>query len=397
MNQFLQARSNLPKRLRNDLVTAMKILILSKQVTSRVDLIANRFGRVWHFADGLRSLGHEVIGIAANYHGASGPTLQEFPNSLVWYSRRVRPWSPFSWHAHTRFCIRTAIQFKPDITFAVSDAFHLLLGRQVAAFIGSKLWVDFYDDYECFTGSRLPGIRKRVRSIAHAASGVSCVTALLSAEIKRRSSTAQAPIVIPNGVNSDQFKPGDKETARRSLGLPTTLELVGTAGALDGSRGLNAALQAIGVLRGEQRRDVKLVLAGTSRLDIRDRENIIPLGNLDFAQMPTFWSAMDVAIVSVLDDDFGRYCFPLKLAEARACGLPLVCARVGVMKDLICRAVGYCLAPRDPTSLASALDRQLADKRLSQWRPEDWRLLSERLSEALEEVLWSVRLAAGKR
>jgi len=249
------------------------------------------------------------------------------------------------------------------------------------------LWLDFYDNYESFLGSKLPGVLKSMRSAAQIADGISCVSNSLSVKLKKEYAISCEPIVIPNGIDSDRFNPIDKQEARAKLNLPTCGTLVGTAGALDGSRDLKAALTAVELLRREQQRDVQLVLAGKPRLTISPRNHVIALGNLAFGLMPAFWSSLDVAIVSILNDDFGRYCFPLKLAEARACNTPLVCANVGVLKELICQNDPVCFKPREPASLASALDSQLTNQTQTSWRPEDWREIAQRLSSVMQALV----------
>jgi glycosyltransferase involved in cell wall biosynthesis len=54
--------------------------------------------------------------------------------------------------------------------------------------------------------------------------------------------------------------------------------------------------------------------------------------------------------------------FGTVVAEALACGLPVVCSRVGALPELVDAAVGRLVAPGDTDGLAHALSQTLAER-----------------------------------
>lgn len=366
----------------------MRILWLSKRVASRHDFILERFGRLWELPAGLSALGHTVVGIAADYHRCEKePTNREFSPSLRWLSRRVQPLNPYSWMQHHRACWQLAEDLQPQLIFAGSDAFHLQLGYQIAKVMKCSLWLDFYDNYESFGGSRLPGQKAGMRRAAALAQGISCVSEPLKHFIAQKYRLERSPILLENGASSIFFEPPSKLKSREALDLPRNALLIGTAGALDESRGLSTLVAAFQQLKYRiADRPVHLVLAGRGDLNPHGRDGIIFLDELPHAKMPAFWSALDVGVIAVRDDAFGRYCFPLKLAEAAAVRTPLVCARVGALKELFGENNYLTYEPESIRSLEVALLGQIRTPEKPDWQPKSWVRLSAELSDIFENL-----------
>ena len=103
--------------------------------------------------------------------------------------------------------------------------------------------------------------------------------------------------------------------------------------------------------------------------------------------MPVFLNGLDVAVVCNRDSSFGRYSFPQKAWEIIACGVPLVAADVGAMKDLM-RDHPQCLfTPDDPASLARAISGQLVKPTTIDGKVPSWSDLAAQLETFLLEVL----------
>jgi glycosyltransferase involved in cell wall biosynthesis len=184
------------------------------------------------------------------------------------------------------------------------------------------------------------------------------------------------------------FHPRDRSECRRELGLPDGAMLVGTAGALSQTRGIKALFEAFDAM---SRRDarLRLVLAGpldgTVSLPVGDRVHY--LGMLPATAVPTLLGALDVSVVCNRDSSFGRYCFPQKLYESLACGIPTVVARVGAMASLLQDHPRLLFEPDDPASLGAAIASQLADPGLPGLPIPDWQAMGERLLEVIRETL----------
>jgi glycosyltransferase involved in cell wall biosynthesis len=180
----------------------------------------------------------------------------------------------------------------------------------------------------------------------------------------------------------------NRNTSRRALGLPENATIIGTAGALDQSRGIDTLFRAFEMLASGDSQ-VHLALAGP-----RKRGLPIPKGARvhDFQKLPhekvgAFINALDLAVICYRDSAQGRYSFPQKAYEILACQTPLVAAAVGTMKDLLKSYPAALFEPEDPASLASAIRSQLENPAHIEIRVPSWRQSAERLGTFFEEIL----------
>src|SRR5690606_11436770 len=135
----------------------------------------------------------------------------------------------------------------------------------------------------------------------------------------------------------------------------------------------------------ERDRDVHLVLAGPLSPGAQPPagERVHYLGNLPHGQVATLFAALDVGVVTLSDDAFGRFCFPQKAYEMLACDLPIVATDVGVMSDLLGGFPGLLYPAGDADALARAIARQLDDPVATPIPARDWDSLLPVLEEAL--------------
>jgi glycosyltransferase involved in cell wall biosynthesis len=164
--------------------------------------------------------------------------------------------------------------------------------------------------------------------------------------------------------------------------------LIGTAGALDGTRGIGDLFQAFHVLR-SSRPDARLVVAGPRDAALAREldQDVIDLGTIPHEQVAWLYSALDVGVVCNRDSAFARACYPQKLAEMLACKLPLVAAAVGDTA-LILQACPQCLfSPGDTQMLASQIARQLVSPVLPELQASSWFELARGLEDVLQRAV----------
>jgi D-inositol-3-phosphate glycosyltransferase len=173
--------------------------------------------------------------------------------------------------------------------------------------------------------------------------------------------------VSPAGIDHDVFTPGDRTEARRKLGLgegPTVL----FAGRIQGHKGVDVAVEAIAQLPPE----VALMIVGgpsgtkgdeeltrlekrTADLGLTERIAFVPPQPHD--QLVDFYRAADVLVMPSRSESFG-----LVAAEAQACGLPVVAARVGGLAYVVDEgASGILVDGHDPQDYATAIRAVLSD------------------------------------
>lgn len=303
----------------------MNILIICKRQYTNRDLLDDKYGRLFEIPEELSKIGNKVRGLAISYRKKKEGAYQ--PKEVIWHSINGYP---FIDHFKIHKAINDAItNFKPDIVWASSDALIIPLVTKLCIERGVTVIADFYDNYESFNLAKLPFIRRRLRESCEKISGITTVTTALSKFIQHNYKVKPISIIeIGNAANTDFF-PMDKKSARSRLGLPENSFLIGTAGALDKSRGIDTLFEAFSILKNKI--PLSLVVAGPRDNSINkySKENIIDLGILKPQLIPFFFNSLDVAIICNKNSAFGKYCYPQKYEEIIACQVPFLAADVG--------------------------------------------------------------------
>jgi teichuronic acid biosynthesis glycosyltransferase TuaC len=358
----------------------MKILVLTKRQYMGKDLLDDRFGRFWEVPLELARRGHEVQGISLSYRARATGSFCPASGALTWHSLNLLKRGLPALQNYLRYARRFSMDFRPDIVWACSDAFHAIFGRHVSARIGAKCVIDLYDNFESYPATRAPGVLTLFKRALKAANGITCVSSQLADYVRDHYHSRAPALVLENAVRADLFYPRDRLVSRRELNLPQTAPLIGTAGALSASRGMDALYRAFETLAAQEK-DLHLALAGPRRRSdkIPHGQRIHDLGNLPLERVPSFLSALNVAVVNNRDSAFGRFNFPQKAREAIACRVPLVAADVGTMKSLLADHPELLFAPDDTKNLAQALRHQLANPVIVEAKVPTWVDMAERL------------------
>lgn len=364
----------------------MKILVLTKRQYMGKDLLDDRFGRFWELPLGLARLGHEVQGIALSYRrrseGAFAPAVGSLTGSVTWHSVNLLNALWPGLRRYLRFARERIEVFHPEVIWACSDAYHAILGNKLAKNAAARFVIDLYDNFESYTATRIPGILPLFKQAVGAADGLTCVSSQLANYIGAHYRCSAPVLLLENAIRADLFRPLEQSICRKNLGLPDDGKIIGTAGALYKSRGISTLYRGFEILAGEDS-GVHLAVAGPRPL----KENGIPtgprvhdLGILPLETVPVLLNALDVAAVCNRDSAFGRYNYPQKAREIMACGVPIVAADVGAMKEILRDRPECLFAPDDPWSFARAIRVQLAQPTASERSVPDWSEMAVRLA-----------------
>ena len=167
--------------------------------------------------------------------------------------------------------------------------------------------------------------------------------------------------VIPCGVNLDLFKPVDKETARKELGLDHQ-KVILFVGRIEPLKGLEKLLGALTYIEGEKppllmivggdehsRGQVHMLRRLAKDLQIEDRLSFV--GSVAQDRLPLFYSAADVCAIPSYYESFGMVAL-----ESLACGTPIVANNVGGMKYMVSQGeMGSIVKDNSPHNLASEI------------------------------------------
>jgi sugar transferase (PEP-CTERM/EpsH1 system associated) len=165
---------------------------------------------------------------------------------------------------------------------------------------------------------------------------------------------------IRNGVDVGRFCPGDREGARRALGLPVDAAVIGTVGRLDPVKDHAGLIRALALGGGGERGVLVIAGDGPCRKDLEALARSLGLeGRVrilgDRDDVPRVLQVLDVFVLSSVGEGMSN-----AILEAMATGLPVVATRVGGNPELVLDGVtGRLVPPRSPAALADAVGTYL--------------------------------------
>lgn len=183
---------------------------------------------------------------------------------------------------------------------------------------------------------------------------------------------AEKLTTILNGVDTTIFYPdeGKRTTIRKKFSIALDEKLILMAGRLDKQKGMDDGLQAFARLRSSFGR-VKLIMVGEGpfRMTLERLAEILEIqrdviftGPVVTQEMPGYYNACDV----FLNPTRRMEGLPFVIAEAMACGRPIVSTKIGGTPSAIEDGInGFLVAPGDIQAMTSKLLTLLSNERLS--------------------------------
>ncbi|SFM20577.1 glycosyltransferase family 4 protein [Halopseudomonas yangmingensis] len=365
----------------------MNIIFVCKRYYTGKDVIRHRFGRLYEIPTQLARLGHDILVLCLDYRNKNhqeGFTEQFGSGSVKWIIVPIRNILNFEFTAN----YRTIKSMQATLIIGSSDIPCLWLSRHLSNCLGAYYIVDLYDNYESFGQARIPWFKRSLRASIKAANAIIVVSSTLKTKIMRDYSPTGSVLVMNNGIDAGSFSIGDRLEARISLRLPLQGRLIGTAGNLSRMKGLDTVYDAWHELQ-ETTENTYLVLAGKTdpKLPLPTGERVIYLGEILENEIVQLFRALDVGIVPGHDSAFGRYCFPQKLFEMIACGLPVVAAKVGAIEDALHMNPAILFAPGDHKILAKTINLQLEYPQLPNIKPMQWNELIRDIESIIKNLI----------
>ncbi len=166
------------------------------------------------------------------------------------------------------------------------------------------------------------------------------------------------PTVIVNGIDTDNFRPGDRTAARQILNLPPDAPIIGCAARFTEVKCHDLLINAFAQLP----ESTHLALAGGGELEpalknlakkLGVGQRVHFLGVMD--DMPTFYQAIDVFCLASKKEGL-----PLSPLEAQACKSVVVVTDVGGCYEAVDPDSGVLIEAGSTTALCSALQKQLS-------------------------------------
>jgi glycosyltransferase involved in cell wall biosynthesis len=333
----------------------MRLLLLTKRYYMTKDIILEEYGRQYELAVQLARLGWDIKALCLNYRSAWGMEVIH-RGGIEWRSYSALS----SWPLWYRHAVREIKAWNPGVIMGCSDPLHI-----IAAYLArpddTPLAVDLHDNLECKGMMKFPGFERYVDKAIDSANLVTCVSEPLRQKIAAEYDPPGVVTLLENAI-PEHFQNVDetKDSSRRKYDLDGADKIIGVAGSLYRSRGMETILTGFGLLR-EKNPALVLALAGPTDLKTKafEREGIRYFGNLDWKSVPSFMNTFDVGIVPNIQPLFADYCFPQKAVELCALSIPLVAADFGVMKSMAAGSAQVLYRADDPGDFARAVLFQL--------------------------------------
>ncbi len=156
-------------------------------------------------------------------------------------------------------------------------------------------------------------------------------------------------VVIPNGIDTDRFRPDPhaRRAIRAELGIDAETPVLAHVARVDAMKDHATLLAALEALPG-----VAVLAVGTGTEGLPARPRLFRLGPR--SEMPAIYAASDLVVsTSAFGEGFSNV-----LAEGMASGLPAVATDVGDAAEIVGEC-GRIVPPRDPAALAAAVTQVL--------------------------------------
>ncbi|NQE05075.1 D-inositol-3-phosphate glycosyltransferase [ANME-1 cluster archaeon GoMg1] len=167
--------------------------------------------------------------------------------------------------------------------------------------------------------------------------------------------------VVPNGVNTDQFEPINKEKQRKwmenyfCVEFSSDLNII-NVGRLSPEKGIQYLIKSLKYLSPA----TKLFLVGdgpeknsleglVTRTGLKNR--VIFMGKIAHEKLPKLLNAMDVFVLPAISMEG----FSNSMLEAMACGLPVITTPIGAGAEVIKEEIGGVVETKNPKKLADGI------------------------------------------
>lgn len=168
---------------------------------------------------------------------------------------------------------------------------------------------------------------------------------------------------VPNGVDTDVFHPeAGRESLRKTLGIEGKF-VVMYAGSMGPAHGLEAILDSAKLFRAESAVRFALVGDGSVKAQLVEKakremiDNVLFVDRQSQSVMSAVMNAADVILIPQRNSSFFSGVVPFKMAEAMACGRPIVMASPrGEATEVVEQAgAGIVVNPESAAALAEAI------------------------------------------
>lgn len=337
----------------------MKILFLALDV----DMSRERGDSVHvrELAENFARLGHEIVLVSATPEGRVPRGLKHArrPDSTLAQILSVRK------HASRWADVLYERRMSPKVSWAVSKLTGVPFVVEVNGILDDEIAA-----LRRKRARRNPPLRVRIRArMMRTASRVVVVSrGIRDYLLASYRLDGDRVFIVPNGANTELFRPLDGTACRAGLGIPEDCRVVCFVGNLVRWQGVDYLLRACENLKSGVPHTLTLIVgAGPEEnrlrklaLDLRLNDSVRFVGAVPYLDVPKFINAADVCVAPF---ERSRKASPIKVFEYLGCGKPVVASDVDEIGDFLrTSGGGLVVEPEDAGSLTAAIEWLLKHK-----------------------------------
>jgi len=266
---------------------------------------------------------------------------------------------------------------KPDLLHAHSPLYNAIPALRVGREFGIPVVYEiraFWEDAAVSQGTyradspKYKLMRSLETQICHRVDQVVALCSGIKEELLKRGVPAKKIVVVPNGVDTDHFKPGLPDAEYMANRKLTGKRIIGFIGSFYSYEGLDLLLKSMSHLL-PARPDVRLLLPGGGRTDVELKaeiarlglgERVVMPGRVPHERIPAIYALCDILAYPRTSWRLTELTTPLKPLEAMAMGKAVVASNVGGHRELIQHGrTGLLFPAGDVAGLARTLNRLL--------------------------------------
>jgi PEP-CTERM/exosortase A-associated glycosyltransferase len=268
-------------------------------------------------------------------------------------------------------------------------------------------WEDAAHADGATTASWRSGLTRRLETyVARRADAVAAIAKPMLTDLQSRGISGRKLFHVPNGVDTEQFMPADRDEAlAQKLGLVDG-PVFGFVGSLYRYEGVSWMIRAAAHLRSRGHRfNILIIGRGEDQPAIenaiRDCNAAHYVRTIDYVpheQIARYYSVVDIAVYPRRSLRLTELVTPLKPLEAMALSKPVLASAVGGIRELVeDERTGLLFAPENISDFCRQAERMILSPALRQSlgergrdfvvRERDWRILAGRYRQIYDFVL----------
>lgn len=307
--------------------------------------------------------------------------------------------------------IQAALQLRPSIVHAASNFVTGLTAIGIGRALGIPSIYEVRGLWEVTALSRDPSYADTLH-YAHAvhletkacleADRVIAITSALKDELVRRGVPAEKIDIVPNGVDTNRFRPRPRDNALAArLGLAPEHVVIGYVGTILDYEGLDDLLRAVRICIDQGADHLRLLIVGDGAAygacielahELQLERHVIFTGRVPHKEVEAYYSLIDITPFPRKALPVTEMVSPLKPFEAMAMGKCVVVSSVAALAEIVDdQRTGFIYEKGNVTALARVLSHVATDSDLRRAVGEearrfvvverDWRVLARRITE----------------